>query len=60
MDPGKTAEKIEQLLIDRGCPPATAYDRARQIVREFLASGLAEVHITDLGMILYDKRKAGK
>lgn len=60
MDPGKMAEWIEKKLIEKGWADTVAYDRARQIVREFLASRLPEVPIPELGVTLYDKNKGGK
>lgn len=58
MDPAAMAERLEKIYLDRGYPDVTAHDRARQIVREFLASKKAEMPIEELGIILFDKNKA--
>lgn len=38
MKPEETAAKLEALLIKHGDDPVTAYDKARQAVRELLQS----------------------
>lgn len=55
MSPEEIVKRIEAIYRRAGDDEIDAYNKAREFVRAFLASGLQEAPIGNTGMILYRK-----